>query len=142
MAGPSPPHPSPHRHRVRLVLVVAGLIAGPLAWLLVLNLSYGFSSFPCFPGANRIVTPQSPWPWMPGLVVALHVAAIGITAAAGFIAYRTWRATQTEAAGHPLDIGEGRTRFMGAWGMMVSALFIGLLVFNLINTAMVAPCAG
>ena len=141
MSPQVPPHPSPHRHRVPVVLVFAGFVTGPIVWGLAMTTSYGFASLACFPGSQRLTGPMAGWGWMSVLIPALFIAAIVVTAAAAALSYRTWTMTRSEAAGHALDIGEGRTRFMAAWGLMTSATFIVLLGFNLISTLLVPPCA-
>jgi hypothetical protein len=141
MPAHAPPHPSPHRHRVPVVLVFAGFLTGPIAWALAMMASYGFASHWCFPGSQRLTGPMVGWGGVSVLIPVLYIAAIVVTAAAAAISYRTWSITRTEAAGHALDIGEGRTRFLAAWGLMTSATFIVLLGFNLINTFLVPPCA-
>jgi hypothetical protein len=142
MAINAAPHPSPHRDRVQLVLVWLGFLTGPLVWAIVMAIAYGFSSYACYPSAQRFTSPVSELSWVPGFTTTLYVIGIVLTLVAGGIAWRTWRITREEAAGHPLEIGEGRSRFLGAWGLITSGLFAGLLLFDLINTLLVPPCAG
>lgn len=142
MAVNAAPHPSPHRQRVQLVLVWLGFLTGPVVWALAMLFSYGFASYACYPAGQRFTSPVSELNWVPGFTTALYVVAILLTLIAGTVAWRTWRIAREEAAGHPLEIGEGRSRFLGAWGVITSGLFVGLLVFDLINTLLVPPCAG
>jgi hypothetical protein len=141
MAVNAAPHPSPHRDRVNLVLVWLGFLTGPIVWAIVMTVTYGFASQACYPAAQRLKTLAEGMGWVPGFTATLYVIAIVLTAITGAVAWRTWNTTRREAAGHPLDIGEGRSRFLGLWGLMTSALFVGLLLFNLINTLLVPPCA-
>ena len=122
-------------------LVFLGLLSGPVAWALAMTLSYGLSSYACFPDGERLTVALPGWGGALAVVPIVHVVALAVTLAGAAISYRAWSVTRTEAAGHALEIGEGRTRFMGAWGLMTCALFLGLLIFNLINVAMVPPCA-
>ena len=142
MAINAAPHPSPHRDRVQLVLVWLGFLTGPLVWVLVMTIAYGFSSYACYPAAQRFRAPVSELGWVPGFTTALYAIGFVLTASAGLIAWRTWTITREEAAGHPLEIGEGRSPFLGAWGLITGGLFAGLLLFDLINTLLVPPCAG
>jgi hypothetical protein len=136
------PHPSPHRARVSLVLVWLGFVTGPFVWALVVMITYGFSSYLCYPATDRLRTPISELNWVPGFTTTLYVIAFLLTVIAGAIAWRTWSITRKEAAGHPLEIGEGRSRFLGLWGLFTSGLFAGLLLFDFINTLLVPPCVG
>jgi len=141
MAVNAAPHPSPHRERVPLALVWLGFVTGPVLWALVMMITYGFSSYACYPATDRLRTPVSELSWVPGFATWLYLIAFVLTAIAGAIAWRTWSITRGEAAGHPLEIGEGRSRFLGLWGLITSAMFAGLLVFDFINTLLVPPCA-
>jgi hypothetical protein len=141
MAVNAAPHPSPHRSRVPLVLVWLGFVTGPVVWALAMTLTYGFSSYACYPATDRLRTPVSELSWVPTFATTVYVIAIVLTVVAGAVAWHTWRITRGEAAGHPLEIGEGRSRFLGLWGLMTSAVFAGLLAFDVINTLLVPPCA-
>jgi hypothetical protein len=119
-----------------------GFVTGPVVWALAMTTAYGFSSYACYPAAARLLAPVSELGWVPRFDTTLYGIGMVLTVAAGAIAWRTWRITREEAAGHALEIGEGRSRFLGIWGVITSALFVGLLLFNLINTLLVSPCAG
>jgi hypothetical protein len=124
------------------VLVFFGFMVGPLSWAVAVSVNYAFASYVCFPTSVRLTAPLSGWEWAPRTLVPIVIVIAFILSLAGAaVSYRTWSRTKMEAAGHALEIGEGRTRFMAAWGLMTSAAFAGLLVFDFVNYLVVPPCA-
>lgn len=79
-----------------------------------------------------------------GGLPALHAvtaAALAGTIAAGFVAWRRWRAAATAegpaAAGEPTG---GRTRFLGIAGVLSAALFATAIVAEGLANVLVDPC--
>ncbi len=143
-ADPPAEHPAPHRHLVNVWLLLAGLGAGPFAWILQLVASYGVASYACFPplGPRLGGLPVGWSAEAPGLtavnLVCLAIALIGL--AASFV---HWRRTRTEkSGGHEslLETGEGRTRFVASCGMMAGAGFALAILFNTVEPLLIAGC--
>lgn len=107
-----------------LLSLWAGLLAGPAAFLLNLQIAYVLAALSC--DEARI--------W-------LHVTALGTLAlalAGGALAWRDWRSTGAGAAGD----GEGaipRSRFMSVLGMMMGVLFALIIVAQWIPMFII-PC--
>jgi hypothetical protein len=105
----------------------AGLLAGPLAWLLQLQTAYTLVSWACAHDVQAI---------------SLHivtVAALLLTAAGGFIAWRSWQRAGKEWPG-----GEGgavsRSRFMSVLGLFTSAMFFLVILVQGSASFILHPC--
>ncbi len=133
-------HPAPHRDRVGLGLLALVLIAVPCLWGLRLVVNYAIDSYFCFPDAVRHnILPGWAWP----LLLALDLVCIAAAAAGVFISYRNWQITREEAAasGAPLvEIGEGRTRFLALWGLLIGIGFLVAMGFDLVGLWIVPAC--
>jgi hypothetical protein len=137
-------HPAPHRHRVGPRLLLAGLTAGPAAWILQLVVAYGLSSFACAPRGMPRSGGASNWPGHPFLL-GLNIACLALAAFGGAIALRSWRQTGQEkfGGGHVLlETGEGRTRFLAACGVLSALGFITAILFNTVEFFTVPACWG
>jgi hypothetical protein len=133
-------HPAPHRHQVPLLVLGAALFAAPTIWGLRLVLNYALASYFCFPGSVRYdAIPGWTWPTLLGV----DVLAIAVAVIAAVVSWRNWQRTREEAAaGGPLiEIGEGRTRFLSLWGLMVGIGFAVAGVFDLLALWIVPVCA-
>lgn len=105
----------------------AGLLAGPLAWLLQLQTGYTLIPWACAHDAHAI---------------SLHVvtiAALLLTAAGGFVAWRGWQRAGREQPG-----GEGRaaarSRFMSILGLLTSAMFFLVILVQGSASFILHPC--
>ena len=141
MAPNAFPHPSPQRDRASALLLALGFATGPVVLALLLTITYALTSYRCFPDGTRLETPHAGWNWVSTAVPLMYVAGIALTAIAALIAWRLWQRTKDEGPGATIELGEGRTRFLGVWGLITSALFVGILGFDLISTFMVPACA-
>jgi hypothetical protein len=134
-------HPAPQRHNVDFALLAFALLATPAIWGLRLVANYAIDSHFCFPGDQRSdALPGWAWPTLLGL----DVLAILVAAAAVLISLSSWRRTQHESAaarGQLIEIGEGRTRFMSLWGLMIGIGFIVALIFDLVTLWITPVCA-
>lgn len=132
-------HPAPRRGAVSLFGLVFGLAGAPLVWALHLTFNAAV--------AGRVCEATGPNLGRDGALVAMTVSgliALSISAAAGLVAYRGWRATHEaqESQHHTVfDVGEGRTRFLCLIGIVFSAGFFAASLFDLIAVYMVPLCA-
>jgi hypothetical protein len=143
-ADPFTEHPAPHRRRVNIGLLLAGLGAGPFAWIIQLVASYGIASYACFPPLGpRLNGLPAGWSGeAPGLI-ALNLACLAIASLGLATSFLHWRRTRSEKAGvgeHVLETGEGRTRFLAAAGMMACTGFGLAILFNALEPLMIAGC--
>jgi hypothetical protein len=135
-------HPAPHEYRVGFWPLMFGTCAAPIAWLGQVMLGYGTTAYGCYPGDH----PQNhASAYLPGTLIAFDVVALAICVGGGAVSWWAWRRTRNEKEGghrRALHTGEGRTRFMALWGIMSSLWFFGAIVFNVIASITVPPCAG
>lgn len=137
-------HPSPHRDKVNVWWLLAGLAAGPAAWILQLVIDYGLASHACFPRETPYLgglpAPGAGEPvWLVGVNLACLCLAVGGT----LVSHRNWRRTRAEKHGGAaavLDVGEGRTRFLATCGILAGAAFALAILFDTAEPLVVAAC--
>jgi hypothetical protein len=138
-------HPAPHRDRTSLAALFFAITAGPAAWTIQHLVGYGVSSYPCSPANRQLSAPAPFWtPMRPGLI-ALTAVCLVLCLIGGWVALRSWRATQGETAGEApdlLEIGAGRSRWMAICGIMVTVLFAGAILFDGIILVGAPTCRG
>jgi hypothetical protein len=136
-------HPAPHRERVSFSGLLFSLVAPPLAWSTHLVVNFAFASHACFPGHSPRLTPLPDLDWLRLLLIAVNLASIAICFGAALIALRSWRASSQEMAeiGSPLvEIGEGRTRFLAGWGLIISIGFLVAVSFDFVGLWVLPIC--
>lgn len=105
-----------------------GVLAGPAAWLLHLNVSYALVRYVCASGAG----------WLLHLAT---LAMVALAAAGGIVALRSWR-----KVGEPKMTGGGgtlgRTRFMSIGGLALSAFFLFVILMAWLPDLILSPCEG
>ena len=103
-----------------------GIVGGPIAWLLYLQLSYMLAPRACQAGDKTALA-----------VVA--VVALATTIAITIVSWRAWH-----ASGADYDTGEGtvlgRSRFMALSGLGISALIILLVIASFIPIFVLGAC--
>lgn len=110
----------------REVALWAGVLAPPLAWLLVLQASYSLVTTDC----QRA---------RPLLLQGLMIAALALLGAGTLAAWRSWRALRGEPASLESD-GPGRARFMALFGLVESAFFTLVILATFLATFILEPC--
>ncbi len=137
-------HPAPHRGRVSVVASLSSLIAGPAAWIVQLVVGYGVSSLACFPhDAPFRQSPPPGWTAEPVMLGAINGVCFAIAILGGVIALLHWRRTRGErggGAGWALDVGEGRTRFLAACGVLSGFGFALAILFDIPAILAVPAC--
>jgi hypothetical protein len=112
-------------HARGLFMQWMGVLAGPVAWGLHMQTNLSLV----------------PWVCKNGGEVFLHVVtilALVVTAFGAFAAWRGWLAgadAETDGAGRI-----SRARFMGALGLLVSAMFFLVIIAQAIPSFMFHPC--
>ena len=128
-----------NRDRPSLVLLAAALFAVPCLWALRLVVNYGIDSYFCFPSeVRRNILPTWAWPTLLGI----DVATIAVAIVAILISYHYWRRARDEAVAHAalIETGEGPTRFLALWGLLVGFGFLVAVLFDLIGLWIVPVC--
>ena len=109
-----------------IVWLWAGVLTAPLAFLLHLEVNYALVTQLC----------QSEHKLVLQLVTVLFVL---VSAAGGLIAWRNWEAAGREWPGEEATVSE-RSRFMAVVGLLVSALVVLALVWQLVPQFIFDPC--
>ncbi len=136
-------HPAPHRDNVSATMHFWGLFTGPVVWGLQFVVNFALASHTCYPGATPLNTPAWHSAWI--VILLLNLLAAVLALAAAVLSYRHWQVTRTEHqgdAGHAIEAGEGRTRFLALWGVMTGLGFFVAILFNTLALFMVPECAG
>lgn len=138
-------HPSPHRDRVRPDLLLLALATGPFAWIVQLAGDYALASHACRPDDPPRATPPlaGGWGGEPWLLVGVNLCCLAICLAGGAIALVSWRRTSGEKAGGAgalVEVGEGRTRFLAACGVLAAAAFALAIAFDTTLPLFVPSC--
>ncbi len=145
-ASPAQPreHPSPHRARVRPDGLLLALAVGPCAWIVQLAGDYGLASHACRPGdAPRGVDPAAGWGAEHLILLGLNLACLGLCLAGGAAALVYWRRSHREKPGGApavIEVGEGRTRFLAACGMIAAIAFAVAIAFDTTQTFFIPSC--
>ena len=135
--------PAPQRGRAGGLALAFAMLGGPAAWFIQLNVNYGLLSQPCFPGPERNAELPAYAFWT--VPTALVVYALCLLAALGatLVAVRLYRRTRGEQAHHEGDVeevGNGRTRFLAYWGILLGVGSSFVIFVNLLALSMVPPC--
>jgi hypothetical protein len=137
-------HPAQHRERVGLTPLFFGLFSGPIVWAGNLMFTYALGAHACYPGRDPLNASIQGFGFAWPLILVSYCVALLVCAAAFAVSLRNWRLTGSESEGHwhhLMEVGEGRTRFLGIIGMAFSLLFFAALVFGIIVLAIVPLCA-
>ncbi len=124
----------------QLAVLGFAMFAVPSICGLRLVVNFAIDSYFCFPSElRRDVLPGSAWPTLLGL----DLLGIVIAAFAALISYRNWRLTrdELEVPTAPLiELGEGRTRFLSLWGLLIGFGFTVAIAFDLVGLWIVPVC--
>ena len=87
---------------------------------------------------RRNILPTWAWPTLLGI----DVATIAVAIVAILISYHYWRRARDEAVAHAalIETGEGPTRFLALWGLLVGFGFLVAVLFDLIGLWIVPVC--
>jgi hypothetical protein len=130
-------HPSAYRHRVSPASLAFGLFAPALAWSLHLLINLAVANFACQTGWAHSGDDVS------GTMLLSSLCALGLCAAAARTSWQTWEATRHEHRGAQerlLEVGEGRTRFLGFVGLILAGGFFAATLFDTLALFMVPLC--
>jgi hypothetical protein len=111
---------------MNLIALWIGILGGPIAWLLYLQVSYMLTPSACTAGNKNV------------LAIAMVVALIA-TLAITFVSWRAWHASGATSV---TDEGGvlGRSRFMALSGLGISGLSVLLVVASAIPIFILEAC--
>jgi hypothetical protein len=111
-----------------LLALWAGLLAGPVVWLLQFQTNFTLVPLLCRSGARNVA------------LHAVFVVALLLVAAAGLVAWRNFRAAGGTAEGEDEAGVIPRTRFMSALGLCVACMFFVVILAQWIASWVFGPC--
>jgi hypothetical protein len=137
-------HPAPRRHEVSSLTLAFCLLAAPSLWGLRLVINFAIDSYFCYPGDTRQVALPGGLSWVWPTLIAINALTILVAAAAAITSLGLWRSSRDEFArssGPLIELGEGRTRFLAIWGLIISIGTIAAVVFDLAALWVIPICA-
>jgi hypothetical protein len=111
-----------------LLALWAGLLAGPVVWLLQFQTNFTLVPLLCRSGARNVA------------LHAVFVVALLLVAAAGLVAWRNFRAAGGTTEGEDEAGVIPRTRFMSALGLCVACMFFVVILAQWIASWVFGPC--
>jgi hypothetical protein len=121
MPGQARPHSPGDQHPL---MEWVGVLAGPIASLLNLQVSYMLVPWACASGAH-------------GALYLVPMGALLLTALGGSFAWRVWQRTGRDRPG---DGAAARSRLLAVLGLLTSALFALVIIAQAIPTFILSPC--
>ncbi|HKG13264.1 MAG TPA: hypothetical protein VKB12_07990 [Pyrinomonadaceae bacterium] len=106
----------------------AGLLAGPVVWLLQFQTNYTLVPVLCRGGARNVA------------LHAVFVVALLLVASAGLLAWRNFRAAGATAEGTDDSGVLPRTRFMSLLGLCVTGVFFLVILAQWVASWVFGPC--
>jgi len=139
-------HPAPLRARVKVVPLFVGVALGPTSWIVQLVFSYGLASNTC-DWARQLGQTLSPGTIFHEdlALIALNLCCLVAALSGAALSWTHWRKTRGEKTGDvhsALSIGEGRTRFISAIGVLSSLGFSLAILFNTAEPFIIPACWG
>lgn len=137
-------HPAPQRGAAGGWALGFATIGGPIAWFVQLCASYALFAAPCFARADRLAELPGPARWVWPAAFGLYAACLIVALAAAMVALGLFGRTRHEHADHRGDFeesGNGRTRFLAYWGMLLGFGASVVIFVNLLALLVVPPCA-
>ncbi|MBV9841806.1 MAG: hypothetical protein JOY99_09810 [Sphingomonadaceae bacterium] len=138
-------HPAPKAEQLSTTKAWFMLAGGAGAWFVQLCFGYGLLSWSCYPYDIRLATPL---PGYGGSLLATLIVSIACAIVAllsGYVSRRSFEEVKDEHGGsheEHLHTGQGRTRFIAHWGMILGFSFAATIVATFVAFALVPRCAG
>jgi MFS family permease len=137
-------HPAPKRGEVRPSLVLAGIVAAPLAWIIQICICEALASHACFPTEHPLSAPE-----LTALLRIIAAVSAGsfVVGSLGLVAaWTSWRAARNEYADSDGPNSAGlrerkRVHFLALVGVLGSFIFLLGLLLTAMTALVVSPCA-
>jgi hypothetical protein len=120
--------PAPETRQPRFLWLLFGACAAPLFWLGHTMLAYGVTAYICYPRDHPVALAAT-GPLLAAMIVFDVIALVGC-AAGGWVSWHLHRRKEGS-----------RNRFLALWGIMSSLCFFAAVLFNVIASVAVPPCA-
>lgn len=134
-------HPAARRHHFRLICLLIAVLAPPAGWSMHLIVNYASASRACFPDGTPQSGPSTQSLWL--LLITIDIVSLAISGVAAALAYRSWKTSAAEMAEHAspmVETGEGRTRFLAIWGLLIGVGFFVAVIFDFVGLWILPIC--
>ena len=139
------PHHTPRSDITPVWQLTFGLLGGPAAWFIQLCGGFSLSTWPCFPGEQRLPAPALAWAWTRPATAIMTLLAFAIALAAMRVSGRLLREASAANSGGSLSAtarSPGRTCFLALWGTVAGGAFAVAITFTGIALFILPRCAG
>jgi hypothetical protein len=136
-------HPAQSGESVALWKILYGVFVGAIAWAGHLIANFAVSVHACYPGDIPLARSDSGADWAWPLILGFDLISLAVIASGFWISYRVWVRSGKESSGdhhHLIEVGEGRTRFLGIVGMAFSVTFLFITITDTIGLGIVPIC--
>jgi hypothetical protein len=134
--------PVPRREATAPWRQLFGVAAGPLGWMVQLNVGYALTSYPCNPGGHAAPAMLGGWGWTRAASLGVNLAAVLVAIAAGLVSLGIWRAARGGDTEHGPDPALSRTRFLAVCGVLTSFGFLAAIAFDTVMILGAPACRG
>ncbi len=117
------------------------MLATPVIWGVRLVAKFTIASQVCFPDGERLFALPARTHWVWPTLLAIDLVAIAIALTTIVISHRIWRRARPVDASLTMQLGEGRTRFLALWGLIIGFGFLGAVLYDIVPLLVVPVCA-
>lgn len=135
--------PAAHSGLVNTGSLSFALFGAPVAWSVSALISVSLAGHACYPTIMPLAVPV--WSGLWPTLLSISLIATAITTLASLVALRDWRKADREQPSSnqdPLEVSQGRNRFLAAWGLLTSVAFLITMVFSTVMLFLVPVCDG
>jgi hypothetical protein len=125
------------RRPVSFWMLAFGASAAPIAWLAQVMLSYGITAYACYPGDHPQMIASATL--LRAIVYVVDAVAVLLAVGGGLVSWHCFRKMPGRA---DAPAPQSRARFLAVWGIFSSQWFLGAIIFGVIASVSVPPCAG
>jgi hypothetical protein len=132
---------TPQKERIGVYTQMFGIIAAPAFWIGQLIFAYGLSAQACYGGDHPAAAMTSTA--ITTSFIVFDVAAVAAAIVGLVVSIQSCRIAREQSDGARFDMAttESRERFMAIWGVFSSLAFLSAIIFNVIASLTVPPCA-
>ena len=117
------------------------MLATPVIWGARLVANFTIASQICFPDGERLFALPARTNWVWPTLLAIDLIAIAIAALTIVVSYTVRRRARAVDATMLLHLGEGRTRFLAIWGLIIGIGFLAAVLYDIVPLLVVPICA-
>jgi hypothetical protein len=138
------PGAAPSVEPLSTVTVAFILCTGPLAWFVQLCLGSMMSSWPCYPGDERLGAPLAGYGWTRAAVLVILVIGALLALLSGMVAWRRMQRVRQHHAQRSalVHFRQDRTGFLTLWGVLLGFGSAVAMLVTIVAFILVPRCVG